>query len=242
MAERHLKPIEQRNLWEQIADRIRTSILSGELTPGTHLVTADLATRLGVSRGPVREALMALESSGIVVSTRRHGTIVGTPSTVDLEEVLSVREAIETFAAVQVCAMADRVAQVELRALAEQLRLTEVTWLEGDHAAAREHDFAFHQTLVDLAGNSRFSTIYREMVAQNLHHVKGIDPDGWPLVGWDNMVASHHAILDAVVAGDADAARDALSVHYRGARWRTAVAVPRSQDERGAGPTRAVAG
>ena len=96
MAERHLKPIEQRNLWEQIADRIRTSILSGELTPGTHLVTADLATRLGVSRGPVREALMALESSGIVVSTRRHGTIVGTPSTVDLEEVLSVREAIET--------------------------------------------------------------------------------------------------------------------------------------------------
>ena len=98
MAERHLKPIEQRNLWEQIADRIRTSILSGELTPGTHLVTADLATRLGVSRGPVREALMALESSGIVVSTRRHGTIVGTPSTVDLEEVLSVREAIETFA------------------------------------------------------------------------------------------------------------------------------------------------
>ena len=169
---------------------------------------------------------MALENSGIVVSTRRHGTIVGTPSAVDLDEIFSVREAIETFAAIHVCEMANRVSEADLLALADKLRLTEVTWLKGDHAAAREYDFAFHETLVDLAGNSRFSTIYQQMVAQNLHHVKGVDPAVWPLVGWESMEKTHHAILDAVVARDPVAARDAIAVHYREARWRTTVKVP----------------
>lgn len=218
---RSVSPIRQRHLWEQIADELRTAILSGDMVPGTRLVTADLAERWGVSRGPVREALMALENEGIVTSTRRHGTVVGTTSIVDLEEVFSVREAIETFAAADVCALGDDVPQSDLRRLRDLLRRIETEHEQGKYEAAREHDFDFHQALVDLAGNTRFSTIYRQMLSQNRHHVRAIDPEHWPLVGWTDMRTLHYAILDAVVAGDADAARRAVAEHYRTARWRT---------------------
>ncbi len=215
-----VSPIRQRHLWEQIADELRSEILSGESTPGTRLITADLAERWGVSRGPVREALMALENEGIVTSTRRHGTVVGTTSIVDLEEVLSVREAIETFAAVDVCRLGDEISQADLRKLGDLLKVIEMERDQGKYEAARNHDLDFHQFLVDLAGNSRFSGIYRQMLSQNRHHVRAIDPSRWPLVGWADMRALHYAIFDAVVAGDEQAVREAIAEHYRFARWR----------------------
>jgi DNA-binding GntR family transcriptional regulator len=216
----NVSPIKQRHLWEQIADELRRAILSGETTPGTRLITADLAEKWGVSRGPIREALMALENEGIVVSTRRHGTVVGTTSIVDLEEVLSVREAIETFAAVDVCNLGDQITQADLRKLGDLLKKIEHEKEQEQYEAARNHDLDFHQALVDLAGNSRYSGIYRQMLSQNRHHVRAIDPTRWPLVGWKDMRSVHHAIFDAVVAGDPEAVRGALAEHYRLARWR----------------------
>jgi len=214
-------PIRQRHLREQIEDELRSEILLGTLQPGTRLVTADLAERWGVSRGPVREALMALENEGIVVSTRRHGTVVGTTSVVDLEEILSVREAIETFAAVDAC-VGTQVTQADLRRLADLLARMEREWEQGDHEAARNHDLDFHQMLVDLAGNSRYSTVYRRMISQTRHHVRAIDSKRWPLVGWEEVRRLHHGILDAVVAGVSEAVQGAIKVHYAMARWRVA--------------------
>lgn len=218
---RSVSPIRQRHLWEQIADELRAEILSGALQPGTRLVTADLAERWGVSRGPVREALMALENEGIVVSTRRHGTVVGTTSVVDLEEIFSVREAIETFAALDLCGETE-VTQADFRRLSDLLARMEREWAEGRHEAARNHDLDFHQLLVDLAGNSRFSAVYRQMISQTRHHVRAIDPKRWPLVGWEEMKRLHHVILDAVVAGEPEVVREAIEAHYRMARWRVA--------------------
>ena len=105
------------------------------------------------------------------------------------------------------------------------------------HEAARSHDLDFHQALVDLAGNSRFSGIYRQMLSQNRHHVRAIDPARWPLVGWKDMRSLHYAILDAVVAGEEQAVRKAISEHYRLARWRVsepfdAKAPPKSGPQR----------
>ena len=223
---RNVSPIRQRHLWEQIADELRSSILTGERSPGTRLITADLAERWGVSRGPIREALMALENEGIVVSTRRHGTVVGSTSIVDLEEVLSVREAIETFSAMDVCNLGEGVTQTELRRLSDLLNKIDKEKDQGQLEAARNHDLDFHQALVDLAGNSRFTAIYRQMLSQNRHHVRAIDPSRWPLVGWKDMRAVHHAIFDAIVAGDADAAAAAIAEHYRRARWRATEPFP----------------
>lgn len=215
---RPVQPIQQRHLWEQIADDLREAVHSGELAPGTRLVTADLAERWGVSRGPVREALMALENEGIVVSTRRQGTIVGTPSTVDLREIYEMREAIETAVAVRLCAQPDLVSQADLRELADLLEQIGRQWQRNDPLQGRKLDFAFHQRIVDLGGNSRFSTIYRQMLSQTMHHLKGVIMTDYPRVGWSTMKDSHERILAALVAADATSLPTAIAEHYAGAK------------------------
>ena len=223
-----VRQIEQRHLWEQIADDLREAIHRGDLPAGSRLITADLASRWGVSRGPVREALMALENEGIVISTRRHGTIVGTPSTVDLDEILCVREAIEAAAGLAVCDQIDQIPLAELRRLAEMLVKVEKAHAKGDSRSAMALDFAFHQAIVDLNGNSRFTSIYRQMVSQNTHHMKGVDPNVWPFVGWDEMTRAHQQLLDALVAGEGEGFRAAVLAHYTNARRRTSLPIVKS--------------
>jgi DNA-binding GntR family transcriptional regulator len=215
--------IEQRHLWEQIADELRRAIHAGDLEPGSRLITADLAARWGVSRGPVREALMALENEGIVRSTRRHGTVVGTPSALDLQEIFTVREAIETAAGGILCSDESALRISDLAKLTDLLDSLDRARERGDNASAIKYDFAFHQAIVDLAGNSRFTMINEQMISQNTQHLKGLDPQIWPQVGWETMRNAHRAILDALVARDPDAYREAVLVHYRNARQRASM-------------------
>ena len=93
--------------------------MTGERGPGTRLITVEVAERWGVSRGAICEVFLALENEGIVVSTRRRGSVVGTMSIEDLEEALSVREAIETFSAIGVCNLVEVVTQTRLFALVD---------------------------------------------------------------------------------------------------------------------------
>lgn len=213
-----VSPIRQRHLWEQIADGLRASILSGELSSGTRLITTELAEKWGVSRGPVREALMALENEGIVVSTRRQGTVVGTSSIVDLEEVIDVREAIELAAAIRVCSFGEEVTQSELQKVAVLLKRIDGEHEKGQQDLAGNLDLAFHQMIVDLAGNTRFSGVYRQMLSQNRHHIRAIDPAIWPLAGWSHTRDLHYAIFDAIVACDLPGVQEAIRGHYEFAR------------------------
>ena len=215
--------IEKRSLWEQIADALRTDIHTGKLAPGSRLISADLAAMWGVSRGPVREALMALENEGLVVSTSRQGTIVGNVSTVDLDEVFSVRETSERAAGLIICQPDQPVSGADLQHVSELLEKIEHSW-ERDPSDFKRRmilDFDFHQAIVDLAGNSRFSSIYRQMVSQNTHHLSGREIETWPLMGWDQMRESHLGLRDAIANGDAEAFTAAVTEHYRNARTRT---------------------
>jgi len=223
---RPVQPIQQRHLWEQIADDLREAIHSGELTAGSRLVTAELAERWGVSRGPVREALMALENEGIVVSTRRQGTIVGTPSTLDLREIYDVREVVETAVAGRLCQQPDLITQTDLRELADLLEQISRHWKRNEPLPARKLDFTFHQRIVDLGGNSRFSAIYRQMLSQTMHHLKGVVVTDYPRVGWATMKEAHEQILSALVSADPAAISAAITSHYAGAKRVYAVPDP----------------
>lgn len=219
----NLPQISQRHLWEQIAEQLREDIFRGVRPPGTRLVSADLAAEWGVSRGPVREALMALENEGLVVSSRRHGSIVGTPSALDLGEILAVRGCIELAAGLHVCSQGDASTLVRASKAPKLLERLKRAWELDDRLKASRLDFEFHQALVDLAGNSRFSSIYQQMVSQNTHSLRGVDPSGWPLVGWEELKASHEALLETLAEGDPEAYRAAVERHYRNARRRMSV-------------------
>src|SRR5690606_36979494 len=98
---------QNRGLSADIADRLRTAILSGHFEPGAQLREAHLAQFLGVSRGPVREALVRLEREGIVVIRRNRGAFVAQLSRKDLDEVYTLRVVIERFALERAIAFVD---------------------------------------------------------------------------------------------------------------------------------------
>ncbi|WP_373068607.1 GntR family transcriptional regulator [Gemmatimonas sp.] len=215
--------IQQRHLWEQIAEELRRGIHSGKLEPGSRLITADLAARWGVSRGPVREALMALENEGIVHSTRRQGTVVGTPSALDLQAIFCVREALESAAGNVLCDKETLLSSSDRARLSHTLDAMDKAYQRGENAAAIKSDFTFHQLIVDLTGNSRFSAINKNMISQNTQHLKGLDPQIWPQVGWETIRIAHQRILDALLAGDLDSYRDAIFIHYRNSKARASM-------------------
>jgi len=84
-------------LWESTLATLRLSIVRGDLPIGAQLVEAELATRLSVSRGPIREALRQLELEGLVVSYARRGTFVVGITEQDVREIYGLRLLLETF-------------------------------------------------------------------------------------------------------------------------------------------------
>src|SRR5690349_5180786 len=96
-----LAPLEKRSLSEDIVDRMREAIYSGQLAPNERLREDVLASLFGLSRGPVREALVQLEHEGLVIRQPNRGATVARLSLEDLDEVYSLRLALEKLAVQQ---------------------------------------------------------------------------------------------------------------------------------------------
>ena len=142
---------------------LERAITQNKLSPGQPLVIADLAEELGVSRTPVREALLMLEKAGLVETTNGRMTVAGL-STIDLDEVFEFREAIELFCIQKV---AERGAKERLKPLRDVLE-RHVAAGEGlDAEAAAAADLRFHRAVVSLADNERLLTAW-DQVATHL--------------------------------------------------------------------------
>jgi DNA-binding GntR family transcriptional regulator len=93
-----LKPLNKKLLSENVVGAIRQAIFDGELELGQRLVETELAEQLGVSRGPIREALRLLANEGLVVINVHRGTFVAKPTPNDVEELYTLRQVLETLA------------------------------------------------------------------------------------------------------------------------------------------------
>ena len=94
-----LSTLPSRNtLRQHIVERLREVVLSGEVPPGTQLVESQLAEQLGVSRGPVREAMRELAEEGLVMNAPYQGTFVAELTVKEIEEIYSLRTVLEVFA------------------------------------------------------------------------------------------------------------------------------------------------
>lgn len=209
-------PIHRPPLWAAVVERLRASILSGELAAGERLNEVELAQRFGTSRGPIREATKELAREGLVVELPRRGHVVSTLTSHDLFEVYAVREALEVGALKVIAehAAADRVA-----ALGTHLAGMEQAMRDGDWLAAAGHDLAFHRALIALAGNSRMSATYEQMLAQTLLLLQTAGAANARLRS-DMPPAVHRELHAALLAGDVQGAARAIDVHYRHAEER----------------------
>jgi DNA-binding GntR family transcriptional regulator len=203
-------------LWENIAERLRSAILSGELEPGSKLIETDLAERFGTSRGPIREAIRELAREGLVTELPRRGTLVSTLTAHDLSEVYAVRQALEAAAGRVVIA---RAADDELRALETHLSALESPPPGAGYLDQAVHDLAFHRGLVALARNERMSTMYEQMLTQTMLLLRTAALEN-PALRTDLRRAAHRDILRALVDRDESAARAAIEAHYRYAEER----------------------
>jgi DNA-binding GntR family transcriptional regulator len=94
---------ERRVLTDDVADSIREAVLSGRLKGGDRLIEDELAESLGVSRGPIRQAIFRLQQEGLVVHETHRGATVAQVSIEDAAEIYSLRQALERLAIAQAC-------------------------------------------------------------------------------------------------------------------------------------------
>lgn len=184
---------------------LERAIAQRRLAPGQPLVIADLAQELGVSRTPVREALLMLQKAGLVEVGNGRMTVAGL-SSVDLDEVFEVREAIELFCVRKAAESVDRVRVQELRALITPH--LEANPMDAAEAAAA--DLRFHRALVAAADNQRLLGAWDHAGT----HLERFWHDGRAnrsRVRSD--IAECAAVIDAIEEGDGDAAAAALRHH-----------------------------
>jgi DNA-binding GntR family transcriptional regulator len=156
----NLSGLENRPLRQQIADLLQDAILDGELKPGQALVETDIATRLGVSRAPVREALQILANRNLVETVPYRGTTVRKLSKVDIEEAYSLRTVLETFAIRRIIAGDPEAAVTELRAICNNMQ--RVAAAEDWRTLVAEDD-RFHRTMISHARHGLLMTMWLEL-------------------------------------------------------------------------------
>ena len=191
----------------QVLDALRAAVITGELPPGTLHSVATLAGQLGISRTPVREALIKLAQQGMVRFERNRGVRILQTSLHDLEEVFALRLLLEVPATRRAVRLLTPSAGRELR---RQFQAMERAAAADDEFRMMEHDRRFHRMLLAASGNSRLAEYVdglRDMVLRRgvstAHQSRTLE----------GIVAEHRAVLDRVLAGDADGAAEAMRAH-----------------------------
>lgn len=201
--------LENLTLWQRVHEFLCMEILSNRLPPGTELQEVALSESLGVSRGPIREAIGRLAAEGLVTVRPRRGAVVRSLSKEEFLEAYQVREALEM--------MAIRLAVPRLTA--EHVKtLQSLIDAMAEHAErGKVHDFfeanaTFHEAVFEACGNRKLMEVYRQLLGQmGRYRMRSLALRG----NLQRSVAEHRAILRAAKTGDADKAAHLMSEHIR---------------------------
>jgi DNA-binding GntR family transcriptional regulator len=215
-------------LVDDLAERIRQRIMSGEFAIGAQLRQATLANEFNVSRTPVREALRQLQSGGLITVVPNRGAVVRVPSPWEVREAYEVRAELEALAAERAAARITPGDLAKLEAANETMRKgarrkSAPRPQPGKLATTTTANDTFHTVILDAAGNARLKAVV-EQINQNFpRHVLAevlVDSPDLRAVNVDE----HDAIIAALKAGDGPAARNAMRKHVLNAgehlaRW-----------------------
>lgn len=198
------------SLAQLAADALRAMILSGTLRSGERVIENRLTAELGVSRPPLREAMLVLEQEGLLVHVPRRGAVV-TPLTLhDVYEIFTLRAELERLAVELGVPVRSEARLDRCRAALRQL---EQAAEDQDPGAVTERGFAFHLAVIGLAGHKRLEDTYRSLalqmrlcMAMNRRARRGLE-------SLRGDAARHRRILDLVEGGDTQSVQHALAHH-----------------------------
>lgn len=205
-----LASLDRTTLRERALDALRTAITTGGYSPGDHLGEVELANRLGVSRGTVREALRHLQQEGLVTAGARGMLRVNQLSAAEVRDLFRVRAALEGLAVTEIIASDHR----DRTAAALRRSVAALQGTESDFAARVEADLAFHLLLCRESGNSMLVDSWRHLEGRIRVTIMNGDPDDSPVM----MAGDRHApIVDAIEAGDTATAIAIVEAHMASA-------------------------
>lgn len=189
-----------------VARRIAQAVLEGELGPGTRLTEESLAARFAVSRTPIREALIALATSGLVELTRNRGATVLQLTAADVREVYGLRGLLESEAA----RLAARHADAELADLLDKScdRLAELHGAPAPEQLAA--DTFFHYSIADASGSHRLAALVRQVSSVSVAYRSLI---AYTAADMGEAERQHRAIVGALRRHRGNEARDLMGRH-----------------------------
>jgi phosphonate utilization transcriptional regulator len=209
-----LQLVQSSSLPALVQAEIEQLILSGELAAGQRLNESELAMRFGTSRGPVREALRALEECRLVRSEKNRGVFVREIAVAEADEIYDVREVLDELIGRRV---ARGITRAQLQALKASVAQMEAATAGGDLKRYHALNLQFHDQLVAYAGNGRLTEIYRLLTKELLlFRLRGLQDGG----GFAVSSAEHKAVVNAIAAGDAERAGRLLRRHASDSRAR----------------------
>lgn len=203
--------VESTDLVGLVEAELTRAIVEGHLPPGSRIVEADIARRMGISRAPVREAARRLERQGVLVSRPRHGFAVRTISVQEIDDLYEVRLSIELTSIELACRKADDAGLARVKALVDTMVRDAATQAQDERITS---DLELHTLICELSGNAHLRRIYQNTQTELRMIIALIDA-----VYHDpaTVASLHYPIVDALMKRDAEAAKAAMRVHLEDA-------------------------
>ena len=196
-------------LRDVVFNTLREAILKGELKPGERLMELQLATKLGVSRTPIREAIRMLEQEGLAVTIPRKGAEVAKMTEKDMEDVLQVREALDELAAKIAC---EQITDEQLFLLEKAMHEFEASLLTKDIKKIAEGDVKFHDIIYESTGNPKLVIILNNLREQlyryRVEYLK--DEKNYPI-----LLKEHQDIVEGLSRKDKDKLSETMHRHVK---------------------------
>lgn len=194
-------------LRDVVFNTLREAILKGELKPGERLMELQLASKLGVSRTPIREAIRMLEQEGLAVTIPRKGAEVAKMTEKDMEDVLQVRDALDELAASIAC---EQITAEELEELKRTMREFEESTKTGDVKRIAEVDVKFHDIIYKATRNPKLENILNnlreQMYRYRVEYLK--DEKNFPV-----LIKEHSEIVDGLAKKNKEKVITAMHKH-----------------------------
>ncbi len=198
-----------------VQQEIERAILQGEYAPGSKLIEATLADKMGVSRGPVREAFRMLEEAGLVRTEKNRGVFVRDIPIEEAVEIFDLRAAMDELVGRK---LARDITPSQLKEVKGLVDAMEKAVKAEDAYNYHLLNLKFHDRLVEMAGNSKLTAIYRKLIKELSLFRRLNLADGWLL---PISASEHRQIIKAIAAGDAEAAGKAMFDHVMDSKERT---------------------
>lgn len=194
-------------LRDVVFNTLREAILKGDLKPGERLMELQLASQLGVSRTPIREAIRMLEQEGLAVTTPRKGAEVAKMTLKGMEDVLEIRAALDELASQLAC---QRITEEQLARLANKKRDFEISLKTGNVKAIAEADVNFHDVIYEATGNPKLVTMLNNLREQIYRYrVEYLKNEA----NYPTLIKEHEEVYQSILSRDAEAATLAIRVH-----------------------------